>query len=90
LSSATGTPFSNLQPALAVTQVMLSTGLYPSSATEGDTIGFIYNFAGNYAPGNSLSLDGQILSISTNTALYSVIGSNYGGNGSTTFALPDL
>jgi microcystin-dependent protein len=90
LSGATGTPFSNLQPALAVTQVILSTGLYPGSATEGDTIGFIYNFAGDYAPGNSLLLDGQVLSIAANTALYSVIGSNYGGNGSTTFALPDL
>jgi microcystin-dependent protein len=81
LSGATGTPFSNLQPALAVTEVIRSSGLLPGSGPEGAMIGFSYNFADNFAPQSSLLLDGQVLSISANTALYRVIGSNYGGNG---------
>lgn len=40
--------------------------------------------------GSATIADGRILSIAQNTALYSLLGSRYGGNGSTTFALPDL
>jgi hypothetical protein len=39
---------------------------------------------------NYLPADGRLLSISTNTALFSLLGTNYGGNGTSTFALPDL
>lgn len=53
-------------------------------------IGSIVLFAGNFAPRNWAFCQGQLLPISQNTALYSILGTTYGGNGTTTFALPDL
>lgn len=53
-------------------------------------IGQIIMFAGNFAPQGWAFCDGQLLSISQNTALFSILGTTYGGNGQTTFALPDL
>lgn len=50
----------------------------------------ITNFAGNFAPLNWAFCNGALLSIAENTALYSLIGTTYGGDGMTTFALPDL
>lgn len=47
-------------------------------------------FAGNFAPRGWAFCQGQILSIAQNTALFALIGTVYGGNGQTTFALPDL
>jgi microcystin-dependent protein len=49
----------------------------------------IRQFAGNFAPKNWAFCQGQILSIAQNTALFSLLGTTYGGNGQTTFALPD-
>lgn len=54
------------------------------------TIGEIRVFAANFAPRNWASCEGQLLSIASNTALFSILGVQYGGNGTTTFALPDL
>mgnify|MGYP002137409410 CR=1 FL=1 len=53
-------------------------------------IGQIYMGGFNFAPRNSAFCNGQILSIAQNTALFSLLGTTYGGNGQTTFALPDL
>lgn len=53
-------------------------------------IGEIIMFAGNFAPRGWALCDGQLLPISSNTALFSLLGTIYGGDGSTTFALPDL
>jgi microcystin-dependent protein len=47
-------------------------------------------FAFNFAPRYWAFCDGQILPISQNTALFSLLGTTYGGNGMSTFALPDL
>lgn len=47
-------------------------------------------FGGNFAPRGWALCDGQLLAISSNTALFSLLGTEYGGDGSTTFALPDL
>ncbi len=47
-------------------------------------------FGGNFAPRGWAFCDGQLLAISQNTALFSLIGTLYGGDGRTTFALPDL
>jgi microcystin-dependent protein len=47
-------------------------------------------FGGNFAPRGWAFCDGQLLSISSNTALFSLLGTIYGGDGRTTFALPDL
>lgn len=54
------------------------------------TIGQILLFAASFAPRNWAYCQGQILSISSNTALFSILGTTYGGNGQTTFALPNL
>jgi microcystin-dependent protein len=53
-------------------------------------LGQIIMFAGNFAPRNWAFCQGQILQISEYTALFSILGTTYGGNGRTTFALPDL
>ncbi|MFY0628726.1 MAG: phage tail protein [Flavobacteriaceae bacterium] len=54
------------------------------------TIGTIMLFAGNFAPRSWGFCDGALLAISSNTALFSILGTTYGGDGRTTFALPDL
>jgi microcystin-dependent protein len=54
------------------------------------TIGEIRMFAGNFSPRTWLFCQNQILSIAQNTALFSILGTTYGGNGQTTFALPDF
>lgn len=53
-------------------------------------IGEIRIFAGNFPPRGWQFCQGQLLSIAQNTALFSILGTTYGGNGQTTFALPDL
>lgn len=53
-------------------------------------VGEIRLFAGNFAPVNWALCNGQLMSIAQNTALFSLLGTQYGGNGQTTFALPDL
>jgi microcystin-dependent protein len=65
----------------------------PLSATACGTdpfIGEICLFPYNFCPRGFAATDGQLLSISQNTALFSLLGTTYGGNGQTTFALPDL
>jgi Microcystin-dependent protein len=53
-------------------------------------MGFTTMFAGNFAPKAWQFCQGQVLAISSNTALYSLLGTTYGGNGQTTFGLPNL
>lgn len=53
-------------------------------------IGEVKLLAFQFAPKSYMSCAGQILAIASNTALFSLLGTTYGGNGSTTFALPDL
>ncbi|MEM9919159.1 MAG: tail fiber protein [Bacteroidota bacterium] len=53
-------------------------------------IGEMRMFGGNFAPRNWALCNGQLLSIAQNTALFSIIGTIYGGDGRTTFALPDM
>jgi len=92
-STGSGQPFSNLQPAQALNQLVWTSGLYPPH--EGPSIGERYLggmrlFAGSFAPGGTAFADGQLLPINQNQALFSLLGNYYGGNGQTTFALPDL
>lgn len=54
------------------------------------TIAEIRMFGGNFAPVGWAFCNGQLLSISENEPLFSVIGTTYGGDGITTFAVPDL
>jgi microcystin-dependent protein len=53
-------------------------------------LGEIRTFACNFAPRGWLFCNGQTLSIAQNTALFSLLGTTYGGNGTTTFQLPNL
>ena len=53
-------------------------------------IGYTTMFAGNFAPKNWAFCQGQIINIAQNTALFSILGTVYGGNGTTTFGLPNL
>jgi len=53
-------------------------------------IGEIRLFAPNFAPQSWLICAGQLMAISQNQVLFSILGTTYGGNGFTTFALPDL
>jgi microcystin-dependent protein len=53
-------------------------------------IGEIRIFAGNFAPAGWMFCEGQLLPISENATLFQLIGTTYGGDGQTTFALPDL
>ena len=53
-------------------------------------LGEVRLFAGNFAPKGWALCDGQLLEISKHTALFSILGTMYGGDGRTTFALPNL
>lgn len=53
-------------------------------------LGQINLFAGNFEPRGWRLCDGRLLNINQNTALFSLLGTTYGGNGQTTFGLPDL
>ncbi|WP_136616189.1 MULTISPECIES: phage tail protein [Mesorhizobium] len=53
-------------------------------------VGEIRMFAGNFAPAGWMFCDGQLLPISENETLFNLIGTTYGGDGQSTFALPDL
>jgi len=84
---------------LARTAAALGAGLLAFSgrdeakaATSGldPFIGELMLFAGNFAPTGWALCQGQLLSIAQNTALFALIGTTYGGNGQTTFQLPDL
>lgn len=96
-----GQAHENTQPSLAVNYVIALTGAFPSrTAPAGDEvpsslgtepyIGEIGIFAGNFAPRGWAFCDGQLLAISQYSALFSILGTTYGGDGRTTLALPDL
>src|SRR5207249_11988164 len=53
-------------------------------------VGEIRMFGGNFAPAGWMCCEGQLLPISENETLFNLIGTTYGGDGQSTFALPDL
>jgi hypothetical protein len=81
---------------LPMRYIIAYAGLYPSHDEPGggsmddQFLGEICMFAGTFAPQGWMFCDGQILEINNYMALFSIIGCTYGGNCSTTFALPDL
>jgi len=71
--------------------VALGATLLPvSSALAQAYLGEIRCFGFNFAPSGWLALEGQLLPIASNTALFSLLGTTYGGDGRATFALPDM
>jgi microcystin-dependent protein len=80
---------------LALKYYIAVTGVFPAqgggiNSTGSPYLGQIMLFAGNFAPDGWLACDGSLLPISQYTALFSLIGTSFGGNGTTNFALPDL
>ena len=70
---------------------MMLWGGAPSTALAQDGfLGEMRFFAGNFAPRGWAKCDGQLLAISRNKPLFSILGTIYGGDGRTTFALPDM
>lgn len=92
LPAGSAAPITLGQPSLAVTMVVATTGVYPSrdSLGSGSAIGMVHLFAGDFGPAGAPIASGQNVSISMNTALFSLLGTTYGGDGRVTFALPDL
>jgi microcystin-dependent protein len=80
-----------MQPYLVLNYCIAINGMYPSRSSISDpTIGEIAIVGFTFEPLYWMSCAGQMLSIAANTALFSLLGTTYGGNGTTTFALPDL
>lgn len=80
---------------LSLTPLIFIIGLLfslPTSLLAAETpyIGEISMFAGNFAPRGWAFCDGQLLPIAQYSALFALLGTTYGGDGRTTFALPDL
>ncbi len=72
------------------TCLLLSAGLVPASLHAEPFVGEVRWFAGNFAPRGWAFCDGQLLPVSTYDALFSLLGTTYGGDGRTTFGLPDM
>lgn len=75
--------------ALALTATLMGTPQAAQAQAE-PFIGQISVFGFNFCPRGWAETDGQLLSIGLNTALFSLLGTTYGGDGRTTFGLPDL
>ncbi|HEY4786892.1 MAG TPA: tail fiber protein [Bacteroidales bacterium] len=86
----TAAPVSNMQPYLTVNYCISLFGIFPSRSGSNPFVGEIEMFGFNFAPVGWAMCNGQLLAISSNTALFSLLGTMYGGNGTSTFALPDL
>ncbi len=93
-------PIDNSQPSLGLNYMIQVEGIFPAQNMQADAVGdnvvagtsFIGEiglFAGNFEPG-WMAADGRVLSIAEYSALFAIIGTTYGGDGQTTFALPDL
>jgi microcystin-dependent protein len=73
---------------LAAVAALSSFVASPASAGSNPFIGEVETFAFNFCPQGWLPLDGRLLPINQNQALFSLLGTTYGGDGKTTFALP--
>jgi len=78
------------QPYQGINYIIALVGTYPTRNAFDPLIAEIIMFAGNFAPRGWAFCDGQLLSINTNQSLFSLLGTIYGGDGRTTFGLPDL
>jgi len=83
-------PINNMQPYLTINFCISLYGIFPQRSSSDPFVGEICLFPFNFAPYHWAMCNGQILPISQNTALFALLGIQYGGNGATTFALPDF
>ena len=82
--------FRKVALALAVTGSSLAYSAPVSAQATDPLVGQLIQVPYNFCPRGWATASGQILSIAQNTAVFSLLGTTYGGNGTTTFALPDL
>lgn len=81
----------NFGKTLAVAAMALSAGIAATPAQAQDRyLAEVILVAQNFCPKGTLAADGKLLPIARNAALFSLLGTTYGGDGRTTFALPDL
>jgi microcystin-dependent protein len=81
---------SNIQPTAVLNYCISLFGIFPSMNGISPFIGEIQLYGFNFAPVGFAFCNGQLLPISEYDALFALIGTTYGGDGQTTFALPDL
>jgi microcystin-dependent protein len=81
---------SNLQPYLVGNYCIAVNGIFPARSDATPFVSQIQLFGFNFAPVGWQQCNGQLLSISQNAALFSLLGTNFGGNGTSTFGLPNL
>jgi microcystin-dependent protein len=85
-----GTPINNQQPGLVLNTMVALNGIFQGFDDLTPAIGEIIYFAGPFIPTGYAAAQGQLLPINSNQALFSLLGTTYGGNGTTNFALPNL
>src|SRR5262245_2267360 len=95
-SAGTGAPIDTLQPSLGLQVLIAKTGVASGNGTGGVQaggaimVGEVRLFAGSFVPGGFLAADGQLVPIASAPELFGVIGTTYGGDGVTSFRVPDL
>ena len=89
-SSGGGQAHNNMPPFLTLNCIIALTGVFPNGGGEEPFIGEIKWFGGNFAPRGYSTCNGQLLPIAQNTALFSILGTTFGGDGEVTFGLPNL
>ena len=85
-----GFTINNIQPYLAVNFIIALQGTFPSRNSSEPFLAEIIMFGGNFNPRGWALCNGQLLPIAQNSALFSLLGTTFGGDGRTNFALPDL
>ncbi|HEX3627982.1 MAG TPA: tail fiber protein [Verrucomicrobiae bacterium] len=90
MATGGGQPYDIRQPSLEVNFIICTAGYYPSAVNDVPFMSEICLFAGNFAPAGWAFCQGQLLSINANYELYNTFGTTFGGDGITTFALPDF
>jgi microcystin-dependent protein len=96
LANAGGSlPHEQWPPYVKMNYCIATEGVFPSNGGSGSMpddsmIGDIKIFAGNFQPNGAPFCDGRLLQIMSNQALFSLLGTTYGGDGRNTFGLPDL
>jgi microcystin-dependent protein len=80
----------NHQPYLVMNYCIALQGIFPARSDSEPFVSQIQLFPFNFAPTGWALCNGQLLAISQNTALFSLLGTTFGGNGTSNFALPDL
>lgn len=80
----------NMSPYQVINYAIATKGIFPGEKFSGEYLGCLTLFPGKVVSEYCVPCDGRLLPIASHTALFSLLGASYGGDGKTTFALPDL